>query len=257
MTTIVTLVIGAIIGLSSGLFGIGGALLSTPILKIWLNLPPLIALATPLPAAIPAAISGSIAFARNGLIRFDVAWRVLLVALPMTVVGAYLTTVVPASLLMIATGLVLCYSAGTFIRRGFRKGRSSEVESPTSAETGGRLGGLALASGALAGFTSGFLAIGGGIILIPVLLKVVGLTMKQTIATSLFCVAVLAIPGVIVHHFAGHIDWHVALLLSASVIPFSYLGARLTTRLRAVTVERVYGIVMMIFAIYFIIKNIP
>jgi uncharacterized membrane protein YfcA len=73
--------LGGIAGLSSGLFGIGGALIATPLLRLT-GIEPLLALATPLPAAIPTALSASIAYWRHRLIRWDVAGWLLLTGLP-------------------------------------------------------------------------------------------------------------------------------------------------------------------------------
>lgn len=251
MTTVITVFIGLLIGLSSGMFGIGGALLATPLLKVGLGLPALLALATPLPAAIPAAISGTVGYARAKLVRYDIAWRVLIFAMPLNIAGAYLTKFTPGSILMIATGVVLVYSAWTFLRKGLSKSNENAEEIREELP-----GPLLYASGALAGFMSGFLAIGGGIVMVPAFVKVLRMPVKQAVATSLLCVAALAIPGVIVHTNLGHIDWNVSLILCAAVIPMSYLGARLATSLKSATLERIYGIVMLVFAIYFIVKNI-
>jgi uncharacterized membrane protein YfcA len=246
------LIFGAVIGFVSGLFGIGGALIATPMLRIGLGVPALIALATPLPAAIPAAISGSLAYMRERLVRFDVAWRTLLAALPMTFIGAYLTRFVSGQVLMVLTGILLAYSAWVFVQRGFGKSGNATAEEPAEVEVGPAM----FAAGALAGFLSGFLAIGGGIVLVPAFLKIVRLSVKQALATSLLCVAALAIPGVVTHAWLGHIDWHLALLLAVGVIPMSFLGARLATSLKSKTIERVYGIVMLLFALYFVIRNL-
>lgn len=266
MEVLVTIAVGAFIGFSSGMFGIGGALVATPLLKVFVGLPALLALATPLPAAIPSAISGSIAYARQRLVRFDVAIRVLPIALPLNLLGAWLTKHVPGSMLMVLTGIVLAYSAATFLDRGWRRNRrrSSAEPSIDDAETASntpdaRGGGIRLvgfAAGALAGFMSGFLAIGGGIVMVPAFVNVLRMPMKQALATSLFCVAALAVPGVAVHAWLGHIDWPVALVLSVVVIPMSYLGARVASSLRGVTLERIYGLVMLAFAVFFVIRNL-
>jgi uncharacterized membrane protein YfcA len=243
---------GAIIGLSSGMFGIGGALLATPLLKIFMGVPAILALATPLVAAVPSAVSGSIAYARTKLVRYDVAWRTLPVAMPLNLLGAYLTKYTPDLVLMVATGAVLLYVAWTFIRRGFRK--VDPAGEPSIEE--GRFGWQAYVGCGIAGFMSGFLAIGGGIALVPTFIKVLHLPTKQAVATSLLCVAALAVPGVIMHGILHHIDWHIALLLCITVIPMSYLGARIATKMKNSTLERVYGIAMMAFALYFIFKNL-
>jgi len=233
------------------MFGIGGALLATPMLSLWLGLAPKIAVATPLPATIPSAVSGSIAYSRNRLVRFDVAWRLLVVALPATVAGAYLNDSAPDAVLLIATGLVLAYSAWTFIRKGLRR-----TETKVTERTALAFGGAAYAAGACAGFLSGLLAIGGGVVMVPALVRIVGLDTKESLATSLFCVAALAIPGTVVHALANHIDWHVALMLGIVVVPFSYAGARLATWMRTRTLELLYGTTMLAFAVYFIIRSI-
>ncbi len=248
-----TVLIGGVIGLSSGMFGIGGALLATPMLSLWLGLLPKIAVASPLPAAIPSAISGSIAYGRKGLIRFDTAWRLLLPAIPMTVVGAYVNDLSSDSVLLVGTGIVLSYSAWTFLRRGLRNDVSA---APRSDAASPRFGAAAFGAGAFAGFLSGFLAIGGGIVMVPLLIRIVGMETKEAIATSLFCVAALAAPGVVVHAMSDHIDWGVALTLAAVVVPFSYLGARIATRLANRTLEIAYGSAMLIFALYFIVRNL-
>lgn len=254
MDAALTVLIGAFIGLNSGMFGVGGALLATPLLKLLLGLPDVLAVATPLPAAIPAAISGSIAYARNRLIRFDVAWRALAAAIPMTFVGSLLTRQTPGLALMVLTGALLAYSAWLFIERGFSIGARGKAAVDTDERP--RPTWMLFAGGALAGFISGFLAIGGGIVLVPVFVRILRLETKQAVATSLFCVAALSIPGTLVHTAEGNIAWDVALLLALGVIPFGYLGARLASSLRTKTLERTYGLVMLAFALWFIYRQL-
>lgn len=250
MDSVMTVLIGAFIGLNSGMFGIGGALLATPLLRLVLGLPEIVSVATPLPAAIPAAISGSLVYLRGRLVRFDVAWRTLLTAIPMSQAGVYMTGRTSGTVLMILTGVMLAYSAWVFIERGFSRtvrpvATSSTAEPP-------RPSGLLYVGGALAGFLSGFLAIGGGMVLMPIFVRLLRMETKDAVATSLFCVVALAIPGTIGHSLEGNIDWNVAMLLAAGVVPFGYLGASLMTKLRTRTLERLYGILMLVFALYFV-----
>lgn len=253
MVAALTVLIGAFIGFNSGMFGIGGALLATPLVRLFLGLSEIHSVATPLPAAIPAAISGSIVYIRNRKVRFDVAWRALVAAIPMSQFGVLLTGRTPGPLLMVLTGAVLAYSAWLFIERGFSK---KERVTNETAPGGARPAWMLFAGGALAGFVSGFLAIGGGIILVPVFVKVLRLETKEAVATSLFCVLGLAIPGTIGHAIEGNILWETALLLAAGVVPFGYLGARVSTALRTTTLERTYGLVMLAFAVYFVVRQL-
>jgi uncharacterized protein len=253
MTELVTVLIGMFIGLNSGMFGVGGALLATPLLRLILGLSEIHSVATPLPAAIPAAISGSIVYIRARMVRFDVAWRALAAAIPMSQVGVLLTGRTHGTVLMVITGVILAYSAWLFIERGFARPMTAEE---SAAVVVPRPRWMLFAGGALAGFISGFLAIGGGIVLVPVFVKVLRLGTKEAVATSLFCVAALAIPGTIGHAIEGNILWPTALLMSAGVIPFGYIGARAASSMRTRTLERTYGVVMLAFAIYFVINQL-
>ena len=253
-----TVVVGVIAGVSAGMFGIGGALLSTPLLHELVGLPAWIALATPLPATIPAAIAGSFIYRRGGYLEIGAILPVAIGGIPMTILGAYLVRFVPGIFMMLLTGILLAYSAILFLRKsrtksdegGHGRGDLRGAHNPPTATWS-----TLLLIGAGAGFLSGFLAIGGGLVMVPAFIKLVGMTTKQALATSLACITLLAIPGTITHHLNGFIDWPIALILCAVVVPFSMLGARITSRLRSHVVERAYGILMLTFAVAFVVKK--
>ena len=98
-------VAGAAIGLLTGLFGVGGSSIATPLLAI-LGVPPLLAVASPLPATIPAALAAA-PYIRTGEARPRAATWSLVGALPATVLGALCSNVVGGPALLIASGIVL------------------------------------------------------------------------------------------------------------------------------------------------------
>ena len=67
--------------------------------------------------------------------------------------------------------------------------------------------------GIAAGGLSGLLGVGGGILMVPAFSAWLRLPLKETIATSLACVGIFAIPGTITHALLGHIDWAYAIPL--------------------------------------------
>jgi uncharacterized protein len=244
MPAIIILFIGIVIGFSSGFFGIGGALVATPLLKILAAMPPMLALATPLPVALPSAIAGSVAYYKNGLIDFSTVRTVLITALPMNLLGTWLTRFVDGGVMMMLTGGFMLLVGATFFVRGWLFAESTEPERRST---------TALAvTGALAGLLAGFLAIGGGLVMVPAFVRAVRMPFKRATATSLFCVAVLSMPASIGHGLLGHIDWLVAAMLSVIAVPMSYLGARAAITLRNKTLERIYGTFMIAFAAYFL-----
>lgn len=240
--------IGGLIGFSAGLFGIGGALVATPLLRVLTDMPPMLALATPLPTALPSALSGTVAYYKAKLINFDVVKFVMFGAIPANLFGTYLTKDVGGQAMMLFTGLFIVLVGTTFFVRGWLLQESEQEERVPTAQT------LVLI-GCGAGFLSGFLAIGGGLVLVPAFVRLCGMKFKQATATSLFCVAILSIPATLGHWYLGHIDWTAAFFLALASTPASFLGAKAAIILRNKTLERIYGTFMICFAAYFLWKQ--
>ena len=236
---VLALLVGVATGVLSGMFGVGGAMVSTPGIRA-LGATPLQAVGSTLPSVVPSSISGTIRYARAGLIRWDVFWWVAPTGIVASVGGALLTTVIPGNghPLMLATAALVGFTA---IRLG-RPVRTVEVDlDPTAAGASASTGATAvpaprteawrlLVVGLAAGALSGLLGIGGGLLLVPVFVGTVRLPLKVALGTSLACVGVLAIPGTITHALLGHIDWSFAIPLAIGVIPGAQLGAMLAIR---------------------------
>jgi uncharacterized protein len=84
------------------------------------------------------------------------------------------------------------------------------------------------AVGVVTGAYSGFLGLGGGFVLVPILTRWLHLDIKRAIGTSLMTIAILAVPGTITHAILGHVDWVLAAALIVGVVPGAWLGARIT-----------------------------
>ncbi len=246
--TLTTILIGAVTGFSSGMFGIGGSVVASPFVRLLLGAAPIIALATPIVAAIPSAASGSFMYYKKRMIVFKIAGTALITAIPFSYLGSCSTQYIDGTILIIAKAVFLSFlGLKFFISSWLFKGEELPVRVSV-------LGGLI--SGILGGFTAGVLAVGGGIVLVTAFVRVNHLPMKQAVATSLACVFVLAIVSTLKHWDLGHIDPNIALILAISVIPFSYLGAKTAVSMRNRTLERAFGAAMIVFAIFFIYTQI-
>jgi len=228
---VLALLVGVATGVMSGMFGVGGAIISTPGIRA-LGATPLQAVGSTLPSVIPSSISGTIRYARAGLIRWDVFAWVAPIGAVASVGGALLTAVIPGDghPLMLATAALV----GITAVRLARPVRTVELDldgetvetAPHPRDEAWRL----LATGVAAGGLSGLLGIGGGLLLVPVFVGVIRLPLKVALGTSLACVGVLAIPGTITHTILGHVDWTYAIPLAIGVIPGAQLGAVLAIR---------------------------
>jgi hypothetical protein len=78
-----------------------------------------------------------------------------------------------------------------------------------------------------AGFVSGLLGVGGGIVMVPAFTLFVGMPLKRALGTSLVVIAALVVPGTLVHWALGHIDWAIFVVLTIGVVPGARLGAHI------------------------------
>ncbi len=250
---LLTLEIGFATGMLSGAFGIGGGFLSTPALRLVLQTSAGIALGTTLPVIFPTALVAGINYLRAGLVDK----RAVRVAAPIGIVGsltgAYATKYINTDWLMVATGALialLAARAAAQVLRGRRKPAAGAAV-PASHDTA-----KLLVIGLLAGLLAGLLGIGGGVILIPGFMTFLHMDVKRAFGTSLFCIALMAIPGSIVHYCLGHVDVALFLLLSAGVIPGSYLGSRFTIKAQDRLVMLLFSLFLLAVGIIFIFTEL-
>jgi uncharacterized protein len=224
--------IGLVSGVLAGLFGVGGGVLMTPGIQVLLGAAPIVALATPLPAIFPTALAGALAYRRGGELDTRAAAWLIGPGLVSAVLGAWLTDHVDTTLLLLVTALLLGWQAVAIIRDARRPGRR-EVRAATAPILGG--------IGAVAGFVSGLLGIGGGLVMVPVLAGWLGMPLKRALGTSLLVIVALVVPGTIVHTALGHIDWGICLALILGGVPGARLGAALALGAKERTLRMVVG----------------
>lgn len=107
--------------------------------------------------------------------------------------------------------------------------------------------------GLLAGFLSSMVGIGGGIVIVPALVFLVGLTQKEAQGTSL---ALLSMPVALVaaynYHKAGQVNWKMALLLACTFVIGGYLGSKFVLNLDTAIVKKVFAVAMIAIAIKYL-----
>lgn len=233
---LLTVVAGVLTGVLSAAFGVGGAVVSTPAIRL-LGVSAALAVGTTLPSILPSAATGTVRYSRESLIRWDVVAWVGPAGVVTAVLGSLLSKEVPGEghLLMVATAVLLAFTS-------WRMARSEEPLAPAAPSDSEEPGdddhprrdrpAVLVAIGSVAGMLSGLLGVGGGTVIVPGLSEVARLPLKSAIATSLVCVGVLAVPGTITHWSLGGIDWWAATLLSLGVVPGARIGARAAIRAR-------------------------
>ncbi len=250
--------IGLGVGVLSGLFGVGGGFLVTPLL-IWVGIPPAPAVGSGLnqmvgssaSAAIPNAYRGNVSL-RLGLLVGGGGLAAGLAAVfgvsALRRAGSFdfvLGVVYIVLLTVIGARMVL-----EFRNAGEGAGEGGERDGKALRGISQRRRDVqALALGLAAGTLSAFLGVGGGIILLPALIYLLGMATRLAIGTSLFQVFCIAF-GTTVFHAAvnGTVDVVLAALLMAGSVPGARVGVWLSHKLKTRSLKGLFGVLVLLVA---------
>ena len=155
--------------------------------------------------------------------------------------GGTLSDVVNPHWLLLALAVLLLWTAWQVVRS-----RQVPVR-----ERGATPGWHYAAVGLVAGFVSGLLGVGGGIVMVPAFTTLLGMPLKRALGTSLVVISALVVPGTIVHWALGHIDWAIFLALAAGVVPGALIGARIALGARDRTLRLAVGAFLFAVAVLY------
>ncbi len=240
------LVLSAGIGLSLGLIGGGGSIITVPVLVYVLGVEPHLAIGMSLAVVGSTALVGALLHHRKGA----VSWRTGAVFAAAGIVSAYLGSkltrlVTPPALMLLFAGLMLVVATVMLTRR------SPAADAPAHAANLPReaMAGLGV------GFLTGFLGVGGGFLIVPALVVFGGLGMKAAIGTSLFVIAVNCAAGLAGHLAAGGIDWKLTALVTALAVGGALAGTRLSDRFHPKGLRRIFAWFVVAVALYLVARN--
>ncbi|MBK5331135.1 MAG: sulfite exporter TauE/SafE family protein [Ilumatobacteraceae bacterium] len=245
MTLLAAAGIGLVIGFLGGMFGKGGSAIATPLLAA-VGVPAIVAVAAPLPATIPSTLAASSVYWKARLIDWRIVRWSLGFGIPATIAGAIATRWIGGAALVTITDCVLVVLGLRFLVARDTD-PSDPVEPPR--DSAWLLAGVATAIG----LVSGLLANSGGFLLAPLYIAVLRLPVKAAFASSLAVATVLAVPGTVVHAALGHIDWTLVAVFAVTSVPLSFLGANVALRTEPKRLERVYGAVIGLLGIVFLV----
>lgn len=117
---------------------------------------------------------------------------------------------------------------------------------------------LLLMVGFAAGILSSMVGIGGGIVVVPALVFIFGLSQKTAQGTSLaMLLPPIGILGVLLYHKSGDVRWDYALLLIIAFIAGSYFGAKWVQGLNTIMVKRIFAVFMIVVAVKYLFFDKP
>lgn len=236
-----TIAVGFVSGVLSGLFGVGGGVVMTPGLNLLVSLPPIVSVETPLPVIFPTAAVGAATYRRAGEVDLRAAAWIGGIGALASIGGAASSDVVNGRLLLLITAVLLAWQSIQILRGRDpdRRPRQEHV-----------IAWWVLASiGLGAGFLSGLLGIGGGLVIVPALTGYLGMPLKRTLGTSLVSIVAMVVPGTIVHAALGHVDWVAVVFLLVGSVPGARIGATIALGTHERTLRKLVGSFLAIVAI--------
>lgn len=236
---------GLIAGVLSGLLGIGGGTVLVPILLL-AGLEPVQAVATSSLAIVVTASSGTVQNWRMGAVRGD---RILALGLPAvfsTQLGVRLASGVSPRGLLIAFGLLMLLNLYllSLRKRLVRQQEQQLAQDPKPKLT------WQIVTGLMAGVIAGLLGVGGGAIMVPLQMLLLGEPIKRAIQTSLAVVVMTAIASTAGHAANGNVQWMPGLILGFGGLLTAQLSTRMLPKLPEVWVSRLFRSFLLASAAY-------
>ncbi|MBO4352000.1 MAG: sulfite exporter TauE/SafE family protein [Eggerthellaceae bacterium] len=252
---------GVFIGICSGLLGIGGGMVMVPLFRLAFGMTPIGATATSLFAIIPTSISGGVQHIRNHTCLPKLGIAMGVGGAITSSLGVALAQVAPGWTIMAVAAVIIGYSAITMFQKALAAKPNSASATTTNTEPDDivltrtqLLQGAAI--GAAAGFFSGFIGVGGGFIMVPLMLAFIGIPMRLASGTSLVAVMLLVTPAAIEQCLLGNVNYLVGLAIICGSIPGAIIGARLVKRVPERTLRFAFGFFLLLAAILLLVKEL-
>ena len=319
---VVPALVGVLIGIASGLLGIGGGTVMVPIFRLAFGMSATMSTATSLFAIIPTSISGAISHVKGKTCIPALGIAAGLGGACLSPVGVWLAQLSPDWLVMLVAALIIGYSAINMFKKAFKVSRAGQpakgadaAASPSTQSSGApegsrtevrvasataRISGTgetladpsatggssaampSLASsgepaaaapsddsslsrkqllqgaaiGLIAGLASGYVGVGGGFIMVPLMLSIIGIPMRKASGTSLIAVMILAIPGVIEQGIIGNINYLAGIAIVIGTIPGAVIGAKLVTKVPERTLRLLFGCFLIVAAVMLVLNEV-
>lgn len=291
---VVAIIFGLIVGLFSGLLGIGGGTLMVPVFRLGFGMSAIVSTATSLFTIVPTSIAGCVTHLKNGTCIAKIGLAAGIAGALTSPLGVLAATNSPDIVIMACAAFIIAYSAVTMFRKAlnmpkrsrsdlsmhaalqrFRAEFADEELTPEQIEQERARQAAALAEqkrqlreerknvtakmcmigaaiGLVAGFASGYVGVGGGFIMVPLFISLIGITMKQASGTSLVAVVLLAIPGVITQCMHGNVDYIAGIAMAIGSIPGALIGASLIRYIPERKLRFLFGFFLLFAAIILI-----
>jgi uncharacterized membrane protein YfcA len=236
---------GVGIGLSLGMVGGGGSVLAVPVLVYVLDQPVKEATTASLLVVGTAALAGAVDHTRIGQVHVRTAVAFGTAGAVGAIAGTTLNRLVSGQALLLAFALLLLAAAIVMLVR-----RDALQRRATASLA--RVG----AVGAGTGVLTGFFGVGGGFLIVPALVLLLGLPLTLAVGTSLLVIALTSAAALAAHLASGTVDWAIALPFTAGAIVGALAGRRLGAGIQPQRLRRLFAVLLIAVAALIVTESV-
>ncbi len=251
-----------LIGISLGLIGSGGSILTVPVLVYLFSVDAVSATAYSLFIVGFTAAIGSVAYFRKGLVNVKTALvfgipsiaavfltRAFIVpAIPKEVFTLGSFVVSKALLLMVLFAVLMIAASYSMIKKDKKNGKEDQGPQVFNYP-------MILLEGALVGLVTGLVGAGGGFLIIPALVLLSKLPMKEAVGTSLVIIASKSLIGFFGESSETFIDWRLLAIVTAFASAGIFIGMLLSKRIDGAKLKPAFGWFVLVMGVYIIAKE--
>lgn len=253
-TLIITVLCAGVIGVSVGMLGAGGSILTVPLLGYVAGRPPREAIATSLVAVAITAAVAALMHARAGRVRWRTGLTFGLAGMVGAFAGGRVSAYLPERALMALFGTVMAAAALAMLRSGrARRGGPAGAKEP---ELRPRAMPVIAAQGAAVGSLTGMIGAGGGFIIVPALSLLARLPIHAAVGTSLMVIAMNASAGLAGHFGQASIDPVLTAAVAGAMVAGSFVGGRLAGRIEPQSLRTGFGWFVIAVAVFVLAQQI-
>jgi len=242
------LLLGFGIGLSLGLLGGGGSILTVPALVYLVGQTPQAAVTASLAIVGANSLLGAMFHRTQGTLDWKVAFVFGGAGMFISYFSAKISKYLPSAVLLVAFAiLMLLIGVMLFIRRD----TSSTAFSSTKPLS------LVLASGAGVGFLTGVLGVGGGFLVVPALVMLLGLPVQMAVGTSLVVIAMNSVAGFLGHAGDGSFNLGMVVIFVTAGLIGTFTGAKLSNHMSSSKLQKAFASFVIVLAFFLLHDNLP
>lgn len=253
MTLVISLIAGAVIGTLLGLLGGGGSILAVPALVYVIHLD--IAQAIPISLIVVAAASavGAIPKLRARQVEWRLAAVFVVAGIPATFVGTAIGRHLPQPALLIGFAAVMVIAGLQMLRDNADTGTACTVGD--SGINWRRCAPRSVPAGLVVGLLTGLFGVGGGFLIIPALVLMLGVDMSVAIGTSLVIIVANSLAGLVAHLGDAGIDWSITAAFVGAAMITSLIAGHFGTTLDTSRLQRWFAYLVFVVAAYVVVDT--